>query len=54
MTNLKYLLSMFVRFNVSGYVFHEKNIFVFYAGKIDADTFYLAQLNDPNHFFSWV
>lgn len=52
MTNFKYF--EYDMLNVSIYVFHVKNIFAFYTGKRDADTFYLSKLNDPNHFFSWV
>ena len=41
-------------FNVSSYVkkrkLHEKNIFVFSIGKMEADIFHCANLNDPNNF----
>lgn len=29
---------------------YEKNIFVFSIGKMEADIFHCANLNDPNHF----
>lgn len=41
MTNFKYVLSAIIMFNVSSYVKknHEKNVFVFSKGKMEAESF---------------